>query len=413
LLGKENSRARFAVWFCALLAVTGLPFTPSLAAGAGLTAQSTHSEIVLPGSWTIILLAIWATIAGMAAVRVGAGFAKVRQLRKSAVPVVLSKLDPSLKEIVEQFQSSRKVAVCSSSAVTVPTAIGFFQPMVLVPVWALEELSAEQLRVVLLHEFAHLQRWDDWTNLAQKLVRTVFFFHPAVWWIERRLSVEREMACDDVVVEKTRDPHAYARCLVSLAEKSVVRRGLAMAQAVVGHARETSARLARILDSSRPGKRVFKPALVMMTTIAALGFVMLPEAPKLIAFDNTARTSPSPVVMQAATVGPVSPVVVAAASKEAPRPSFAKKKRQRSVGTPIYQAARLNQSPASRSQMAKPVAVRASTDRMQARPQFLVVMQSAEYRADGSTLVRFSVWRVTFTNANRRVPQEGTRAKAL
>jgi len=65
----------------------------------------------------------------------------------------------------------------------------------------------------LLHEFAHLGRWDDWTNLAQKLVRTIFFFHPAVWWIEKRLSLEREMACDDVVLAETQNPRAYAECL--------------------------------------------------------------------------------------------------------------------------------------------------------------------------------------------------------
>ena len=85
--------------------------------------------------------------------------------------------------------------------------------------------------------FAHSGNSTDWTNLAQKLVRTVFFFHPAVWWIERRLSLEREMACDEAVLAETENPRAYAECLVSLAEKSFVRRGLALAQAVVGRAR--------------------------------------------------------------------------------------------------------------------------------------------------------------------------------
>jgi len=85
----------------------------------------------------------------------------------------------------------------------------------------LRELSPEELRVVLLHEFAHLRRWDDWTNLLQKLVRTIFFFHPAVWWIERRLSLEREMACDEAVLAETENPQAYAECLVSLQRKAL------------------------------------------------------------------------------------------------------------------------------------------------------------------------------------------------
>src|SRR5258707_5357457 len=97
------------------------------------------------------------------------------------------------------------------------------------PDWVLQELSAEELKVVLLHEFAHLRRFDDWTNLLQKLVRTIFFFHPAVWWIERKLSLEREMACDEVVLAETENAQAYAECLVSLAEKSFVRSGLMLA----------------------------------------------------------------------------------------------------------------------------------------------------------------------------------------
>jgi beta-lactamase regulating signal transducer with metallopeptidase domain len=71
-----------------------------------------------------------------------------------------------------------------------------------------------------LHELAHLRRYDDWTNLAQKLVKALFFFHPAVWWIEKQVSLEREMACDDAVLAETASPRAYAECLAHLAEKT-------------------------------------------------------------------------------------------------------------------------------------------------------------------------------------------------
>jgi len=67
------------------------------------------------------------------------------------------------------------MAICRSADTRVPTAIGFFKPIVVIPEWALQELPAEELKIILLHEFAHLGRWDDWTNLAQKLVRTIFF----------------------------------------------------------------------------------------------------------------------------------------------------------------------------------------------------------------------------------------------
>src|SRR5205085_3857822 len=170
--------------------------------------------------------------------------------------------------------------------------------------WALRELSADELRTTLLHEFAHLQRRDDWTNLAQKVVRTIFFFHPAVWWIERRLSLEREMACDEAVLAETENPRAYAECLVSLAEKSVVRRGLALAQAMVGRARETSLRLARILDGNRRSRSARNlPALAFLAFIVAGCVIALPEAPRLISFENEAPAPAVNIALKASMAG--------------------------------------------------------------------------------------------------------------
>src|SRR5437762_4116518 len=115
----------------------------------------------------------------------------------------------------------------------------------------MRELSDDELNSILLHELGHLRRRDDWTNLAQKILQALLFFHPAVWWIDSRLALEREAACDDLVVAKTCDARGYAKCLVSVAEKSVGRRPFAVAVAAVSRIRETTARLTRILDQNR------------------------------------------------------------------------------------------------------------------------------------------------------------------
>ena len=121
--------------------------------------------------------------------------------------------------------------MCTSESLRVPTAIGFIKPLVVIPAWAMRELSAVELNAILLHELAHLRRWDDWTNLIQKIVGALLFFHPAVWWIEKKLSLEREMACDDLVLVKAgQRPKVYAECLVSLAEKSLLRKGSGIGQ---------------------------------------------------------------------------------------------------------------------------------------------------------------------------------------
>ena len=228
------------------------------------------------------------------------GLWNLRRLRRSGIPLSAASY-PALREALLPRDPRRPVTVCSSSAVRVPTAIGFFRPVILIPDWALRDLPADELRIILLHELAHIQRWDDWTNLAQKFVRSLFFFHPAVWWIEKRLSLEREMACDDAVLAETGDPRAYAECLVSLAEKSLFRRSLALAQAAISHAHETSVRLARILQADRnQSTAIFKPALAVITVFAGLSLCVIVKAPKLVAFQNSpsstnvATASPTP-----------------------------------------------------------------------------------------------------------------------
>ena len=81
--------------------------------------------------------------------------------------------------------------------------MSLIDPMIVLPKWTLGELSTSELNSILIHELAHIERRDDWTNLAQRILRALFFFHPAVWWVERQLSLEREMACDDVVLART------------------------------------------------------------------------------------------------------------------------------------------------------------------------------------------------------------------
>ncbi|HEV2687587.1 MAG TPA: M56 family metallopeptidase, partial [Bryobacteraceae bacterium] len=230
-------------------------------------------------------------LVGMA--RVVAGLRHLHVIRKSCLPVETSTLDSAIGQAMQEFRSVRRVELCASDAVQVPTAIGFFRPAVVLPSWTLRELSAAELHALVLHELAHLRRWDDWTNLAQKILRALFFFHPAVWWVERRLSLEREMACDDMVLAHTANPRAYAECLVSLAERNFLRRGLALAQAAVGRMRQTSLRVLQILDARRPnGVRIWKPApwVVAGFSVACLGVAA--HAPKLVAFGDASTSSP-------------------------------------------------------------------------------------------------------------------------
>ena len=291
VLGPQNSNTRFAVWFAALLGIATLPLFGSCASsGAELTRRS---EITLPGSWALYIFAGWLLMAAAGLLRVGLGFWHLHRLRKSCLPVDVAALDPVLKRTLEEFGSLRSAKLCVSDRLRVPTAIGFTKPLVVIPAWTMRELSAAELNAILLHELAHLRRRDDWTNLLQKILGALLFFHPAVWWIEKKLALEREMACDDMVLASTTTPRAYAECLVALAEKSFLRRGLALAQAAVDRLRNVSLRVSQILDVDRPrATRVWRPAPVLVGGVSLVCLVALSHAPaRLVSFSNGAASS--------------------------------------------------------------------------------------------------------------------------
>jgi beta-lactamase regulating signal transducer with metallopeptidase domain len=305
--GLRNSGTRFAVWFAALVAIAAVPFVGGTWAHGAIPEQTlSRPAITVPGSWAIYLFVAWAAIAGWALMRVGRGLWHLHVLRKSCVPVNIESLDTGIQQTLSRGQATRRVAFCTSDLVHIPTAIGLLKPAVVVPQWVMQELSTEELNQILLHEFAHLRRWDDWTNLAQKIVKALFFFHPAVWWIERKVSLEREMACDDAVLAETASPRAYAECLAHLAEKTLIQRSVALAQAALGRIRHTSLRVAQILDGNRArgASGASKPAVLLVAGFAAVCLVSVSAAPSLIAFDDGGMN-----IVAAATVASDSPEV--------------------------------------------------------------------------------------------------------
>jgi beta-lactamase regulating signal transducer with metallopeptidase domain len=317
LLPRQNSRTRFAVWFAALLVVAALPLF------GGLFHRTTTAlfppvttAISLPAAWATIFFVIWTLAVSVMTARLAVGLWRLRELRQSCNVVHPEDLAPPTRELFAELNAtdsfvSRPVTIATSERVRVPAAIGLWTPMIVLPPWALRELPPSELGIVLRHEFAHLRHWDDWTNLIQKFLRALFFFHPAVWWIENRLSVEREMACDDVVVAQTANPAGYASCLVSLLERSLAGRGWAMTQAIVHRARETSMRLARILDPKRTvATRISKPALGLVGAFAGLCLAMLPNTPQVISFEQGGpeQVSSSAAAREFSTVVAPSPV---------------------------------------------------------------------------------------------------------
>jgi len=162
----------------------------------------------------------------------------------------------------------RLVRLLESGAVTVPSVIGFVRPAILLPASAMTGLTPAQLEMILAHELAHIRRHDFLVNLLQAVVETLLFYHPAVWWISRRVRAERENCCDDLAVAVCGNPLQYAQALTRLEELRA--EGLSLAMSADG-----GSLLERVRRIAGAAGRTRGPGLRGAAALSALAFVVL------------------------------------------------------------------------------------------------------------------------------------------
>ena len=231
-----------------------------------------HLMPYLDGLWLAgVLLLSLRTLGGWWLIR------RMRARLQRAPHTLLLRLDV----LRRQMNIRRFVDLRLSTRLTNPLTAGVVRPWILLPVTALTGLSAEQLEVVLAHELAHIRRADYLWNLLQTVVETLFFFHPAVWWVSRRVREERELCCDDIAVAACSDPTVYASALLRLEEERRTRLHLAMA--LDGHQSRAGlrARILRILGDREATPRSFRPISLAGVAIALVLFLC--PLPKLFA----------------------------------------------------------------------------------------------------------------------------------
>jgi hypothetical protein len=140
----------------------------------------------------------------------------LQRLRRAAQTPVASAVVDRAASLAARLRVSRPVQVVQSAAVQVPAVIGWLRPVILLPASALTGLSLPQLDAILAHELAHVRRHDFAVNLLQTAAEVLLFYHPACWWISRRVRAERELCCDDIAVALCGDRVLYASALADL-----------------------------------------------------------------------------------------------------------------------------------------------------------------------------------------------------
>ncbi len=197
-----------------------------------------------------------------------------RRLRKASETVLDSSLLSTLGQKAELLGMRFAPAIAYCKRVAVPTVIGVVKPMILLPISFASGLSAGQVEAILTHELAHIRRYDHFVNLLQRIVEALLFFHPAVWFVSRKIRIEREHCCDDMVV-KSCGRYSYAESLVRVAELNLsqrVNRLSTVAALAAADTKKTSqlrTRVLRIIGSEHEKIRLHKSWPIMTVLIAA------------------------------------------------------------------------------------------------------------------------------------------------
>jgi GWxTD domain-containing protein len=188
------------------------------------------------------------------------------RLRRVGVCAAPALWQQRLDELRRQIKLSKPVALLESCLAETPAVVGFFRPVILIPLGLLAGLPAEQVEAILLHELAHIRRYDYAVNLLLAVVEGLLFYHPAVWWLARVVRAEREDCCDDEVVAATGDRRGYASALASL-EQYRWTQSQAAAMAVRGG--NLMHRIRRILNVPEQPRSAGLPVFSVVVLIAA------------------------------------------------------------------------------------------------------------------------------------------------
>ena len=350
LMERTRAQARYVVCWLALTAVTLLPVLP---AGFGDSASSQLQPsgeaavapvLAVPAAWwtstevVALAAALWFLVAAW---RIARSVSAARRARAGCTPF-RSELEKLLGCWNDVKRLGRATTLMISPDVRAASVLGGGRPIIAVAPALIERLTPDELDRIVIHEWAHVQRRDDLLSIAHAIVRAIAGWHPAVWVIERRLLIEREIACDETAVRLTGCPKRYAACLTAIA--SLPAASLKPVDAVGVLSTPTlSRRVVRILSR----RRLASPAL--SAGAAAIAVLVLGAFSITAAGHRVARAPGSEPIFEAPAAPVADGQVAAGEVAEARRAVVARQPGAGTSGTEITPSGQSStpQSPAS------------------------------------------------------------------
>lgn len=265
LLPRQASEARHAL---GLLALAALALAPVLTLGllwpadgaasshTGLldSAVAAGAAVVAPagavhaiGAMLPWLVAVWIAGVCVLAMRALLEWRRLDHIVRRCAKAH-AQIDALLASVSSRFGIVQRVRALVSEHVDTPMLVGWLRPVILLPTAVALGFPHQQVELILAHELGHLRRFDHWINLAQTVLETVLFYHPAVHWISREVRNERELCCDHLVLRTMQgEPYEYARTLAALEELR-----LANSFALAASGGDLIERVRRIVGASAP-----------------------------------------------------------------------------------------------------------------------------------------------------------------
>ena len=256
----------------------------------------------LATSWTWMqpaLFALWTMGTALFLLRLLIGFCGLAGWMRTArtAPETWLQLGESFRQ---RLGLKYPIRILLSEHISEPLALWWWRPVILLPAAWLAEAPPDVLESVLAHELVHLRRWDLWINFYQRLSETVLFYHPGVWWLSRRIRLERELCCDAAAVALVGKPVRYARALEFVARQRLEQVRPLLAAGMGGTEMTLLGRIQRVLGIESP--RRFSGGWSLGLACAAIllaGGVMLAISSRDVVGDDAIDPVTGAIIAQA------------------------------------------------------------------------------------------------------------------
>ncbi len=225
------------------------------------------------------IVILWLVGMMMALLRLVGNISYVYYLRSKLNFPVEEYWENTLKTLANKLNINKPISILESALVRAPVVIGHLKPIILFPIGAINRLSAEEVESIIAHELAHIKRNDYLVNIMLNITESIFYFHPAMWWLSSQIKSEREHCCDDMAIDTLGNPFNYAKSLVAVQEMAYYSPQLAMAFASKEKSSQLVVRVNRLISKPTRAMNIREKGIAsifVLTMIVAFAIAARP-----------------------------------------------------------------------------------------------------------------------------------------